>query len=134
MFQYPPEQNRSQDARCLNTSILYTKPVYNEKHLKNIMKLYNRKINPNFHNNRITKEDFWFISSSIILIDSVLRTGKNYDLQVFLKECKYVVKEKKMSEYITDDRAISSDSEREDLDEGISNEESFDEENFDKEN
>ena len=68
------------------------------------------------------------------MIDSVLRKGKSYDIQMFLKEHKYDVKEKKMSEYITDDRAISSDSEREDLDEGISNEESFDEENFDKEN
>ena len=53
---------------------------------------------------------------------------------MFLKECKYVVKEKTMSQYITEDRAISSDSEREDLDEVISNEESFYEENFDKEN
>ena len=29
---------------------------------------------------------------SVILIDSVYRTGKNYYLQVSLGECKYVVK------------------------------------------
>ena len=32
---------------------------------------------------------------SLILIDFVFRTGNNYNLQVFLEECKYVVKEKK---------------------------------------
>ena len=34
-----------------------------------------------------------FICLSVILIDSVFRTGKNYD-QVSLKECKYVNIEK----------------------------------------
>ena len=36
---------------------------------------------------------------------------------MFLEECKYVVKEKKMHDYITDDIEISSDSDREDSDE-----------------
>ena len=51
------------------------------------------------------------------MIDSVYRTGKNYYPQVFLEECKYVVKEKQTPEYITDDIEISSDnSDREDFD------------------
>ena len=45
---------------------------------------------------------------SVILIDSVYKTGKNYYPQLFLEECKYVVKEKKMPEYITDNIEISS--------------------------
>ena len=44
-------------------------------------------------------------------------TGKNYYSQVFLGECKYVVKEKKMPEYITDDFH------REESDEGNTNKE-----------
>ena len=32
---------------------------------------------------------------SVILIDSVYKKDKNYYPQVFLEECKYVVKEKK---------------------------------------
>ena len=32
---------------------------------------------------------------SVTLIDPVFRTGKNYYSQVFLEECKYVVKEKR---------------------------------------
>ena len=54
----------------------------------------------------------------VILIDSVFRPGKNYYPQVFLKECKYPAKEKKMPEYLTDNIQISSDA-----DEKISNEE-----------
>ena len=47
------------------------------------------------------------------MIDSVLRTGNNYYPQVLLEECQYIVKEKTMPEYITDDLQISDDSDRE---------------------
>ena len=49
------------------------------------------------------------------MFDSVFRTGKNYYPQVFLEECKYVVKEKKIPKYIIDDIEISSDTDRENL-------------------
>ena len=38
-------------------------------------------------------KSFQFISLSVILIGSVFRTGKNCYPQVFLEECKYVIKE-----------------------------------------
>ena len=60
---------------------------------------------------------------SVILINSVFRTCKNYYPQVFLEECKYVVKEIRMPKYITDDVQISSDEE-------ISDKESSDKENY----
>ena len=60
---------------------------------------------------------------------SFLEQGKIIILGCFLEECKYVVKEKKTPEYITDDIEVSSDSDREDSDEEISNEENSDEEN-----
>ena len=59
------------------------------------------------------------------MIDSIFRTGKNCYPQVFLEEYKYVVKEKKMPEYITDDIEISSDSDREDSDEENSDDENL---------
>ena len=40
------------------------------------------------------------------MIDSIFRTGKNYYHQVFLEECKYIVKEIKMPKYINDDKDI----------------------------
>ena len=82
--------------------------MYNEKYLKAKIKSYNGKINKNFHNNQVSqnevsqnkipKESSQFICLSLILIDSVFKTGKNYYPEVFLEECKYVVKEKKMPE------------------------------------
>ena len=113
--------------------------VHNEKYLKAKIKSYNGKINTNFHNNKIPKEDSQFICSSVILIDSAFRTGKNYCPYVFLEECKYIMKEKKIPQYINDDTEISSHSDREDSDEDnsdkeTSNNESCDEENSSEEN
>ena len=68
------------------------------------------------------------------MIDSVFRIGNNYYPQIFLEECKYVVKEKHMPVYITDDIKISSDCDREDPHEENSNEENYDEETFDEGN
>ena len=43
------------------------------------------------------------------MISSVYRKVENYHPQVLFEECKYVVKEKKMSKFITDNIEISSD-------------------------
>ena len=63
------------------------------------------------------------------LIDSVFRKGKNYYPQVFVEECKHVVKEKKMPKYITANIEVFSDTDRDISDEEISNEEKSDKEN-----
>ena len=83
--------------------------MFNENDLKAKIKSYNGKVNTNFHDNEIPKGS-QFLCLSVILIDSVFRTGKNYYLQVFSEECNYVAKEKKMPEYIYDELEISSDS------------------------
>ena len=46
------------------------------------MNYYNGKINTNSHNNKIPKEGSQFIFLSVVLIDSVFRTGKCYCHQV----------------------------------------------------
>ena len=51
--------------------------------LKAKIKSCNEKLNRNFHNNKIPKECSLFICLSVILIDSVFKTGKNYYPQVF---------------------------------------------------
>ena len=85
-------------------------PVYNKKSWRTKIKSYNGKINTNFQNNKIPKEDTWFICLSVVWIDSIFRAGKNCYPQVLLEECKYVMKAKKIHNYITDDVEISSDS------------------------
>ena len=115
-----------------------SEPVYNEKYLKANIKSYKGKINTNSHDNKIQKEGSQFIFLSVILIDSVFRTNKNYYPQVLLEEWKYIVEEKKIPRYIIDDIEISFDSDRENSDEENSDENSdekkFDEENSDEEN
>ena len=75
-------------------------PVYNKKYLKTIINLIIEKltqisINTNFHNDNIPRERSQCICLWVTWIDFVFRTGDNYYPQVFLEECKYVVKEKK---------------------------------------
>ena len=98
-----------------------SKPVYYEKYIKTKIKPYNGKINTNFQNNKIPREGSQFICFSVILINSVLRTSKNYYPQVFLEECKYAVKEKKIPRCIIDNIEFFSDSDRENYDEENSN-------------
>ena len=79
------------------------------------------------HSGKILKKGSQCIFLSVTLINSVFRKGKNYHCQVFLEECKYIVKEIKMPEYIADDIEIySNDSDGEDSDDS-------DEENSNKE-
>ena len=66
------------------------------------------------------------------MVDSVFRTVKNYYAQVFLKECKYVVKEKRIPNYIIDNMEISSDSRGENSDKETSDEENSDKNDSDE--
>ena len=61
------------------------------------------------------------------MIDSVVRTGKICYPQVYLDECKYVVKEINMPKYITDKVEVSSGEEN-------SSEKNSDRENSDEQN
>ena len=69
--------------------------------------------------------DFFFFSA--FLIDSHFRTAKSYYRQVFLEECKYAVKEKKIPKYIVDDIEFPSGSDEGNSDEDNTNEDNSDE-------
>ena len=71
----------------------------NKKYLKSKRRSYERKISTSFHDDRIPKKSFYWICLSVILINFVFKIGKNYYLLVFLEECKYIVKEKKITRY-----------------------------------
>ena len=87
-------------------------------------------LNTNFHIDKIPKQVCQCICLSVVLIDTVFRTGKNYFPQVHLEESKCVVKEKQMPDYIIIDIDIfSGDSYEENSDEESSNEGTSNEEN-----
>ena len=71
-----------------------SEPAYNEKYLKTEIEPYQGKINTNFHSDKTQKQGSQYICLSVIFIDSVHRTGKNCYPQVFLEECKYLLKKK----------------------------------------
>ena len=56
------------------------------------IKSYNGRINTNFHNNKLPIEGSQFVCLSVISTDSIFKTGKNYYPQIFLEECKCVIK------------------------------------------
>ena len=64
-------------SATLSKKLFESKPAYNEKYLKIKIKFYNRKMNTNFHNNKIPKECSKCICLSVILIDSVYTKDKN---------------------------------------------------------
>ena len=68
------------------------------------------------------------------MIDFVSITGKNYYPQVFLEECKSVIKEKKIPKHIIDGIETFSNSDRKNSDENISDEENCDEKKSAEEN
>ena len=67
-----------------------SKPVYNKKHLKNKVKACNGKINTNFHNIKIPKEDFQCICLLVLLMVSIYRKYKDYYPELFLEKYKHV--------------------------------------------
>ena len=62
--------------------------VYNEKYFESKIRFYDRKINTNFHDHGAPKDSFHCVCLSMVLIDSVFKTGKSYYTQVLLEECK----------------------------------------------
>ena len=61
----------------------------------------------------------------MVLNDSVFRIDRNYYPQVFLEECKCIVREKRIPKYIIGDMKISSgESDKEDSDKESSQENS----------
>ena len=77
-------------------------PLYNEKYLKTGKKSYEGKISTKMHSGNIPKEGSQYICLSVILIDSVYRSGKHYYPQLLLEEGKSVVKVKNISKHTTD--------------------------------
>ena len=101
-----------------------SEPVFKtEKYLKIKTKSYDGKTNTNFHDYSVPKEGSNCVCLSVPLIESIFMMGKNNSLQVFLKDCKYLVKENTMTKFIDDELKISSEDSEEVSDEKTSNKE-----------
>ena len=63
-----------------------SKPVYDNKYIKNNIKIYNNRINANF-----LEVNKYFAYLSAILLESAVKIDNDYYLQIFLEECKYAL-------------------------------------------
>ena len=84
---------------CINyihsiESELHCKPIYNKTFLKAKVNSYSDEAT-DLHSRKLPEEGSNYIFWLTILIGSALKKDENYYPQVFLKESKYIVKEKK---------------------------------------
>ena len=78
-------------------------PVYNDKYIKTKIKIYNNRITTNFQGNNIPKVNEYCTCLFVILLDSVVKIENDYCPQVFLTECKYTVKKKKIMNTVNEE-------------------------------
>ena len=64
-----------------------SEPVYgdNDKYIKTRIKMYEDKVNTNFHGKEVPKENASYDCLSLITLDSVIRVNKKYYPQILLK-------------------------------------------------
>ena len=102
-----------------------SEPVYgdNDKYIKIKIKLYGDKINTNFQDKKIPKENASYKCQSLTVLDSVIRANEKYYPQTLLGECKHEIKKNKMENLINDDLDPSSSDESDnESDDGSDNE------------
>ena len=76
---------------------LNSEPVYNDKYIRTKIKIYNDKIFTNSQYNKTPKDNKYCPHLSVILLDSIwVNSNKKYYLQIFLEECKYAIKDRKI--------------------------------------
>ena len=76
---------------------LNSEPVYNDKYIKTKIKIYNDKVYTNFQHSKMPKDNEYCACLSVILLDSIfINSNKGYYPQIFLEECKYAIKDRKI--------------------------------------
>ena len=78
----------------------HSKPAYDEKYIKAKVKTFSGVVNTVFSDDKIQNECIYYSSIAVINEDSVTRIDKRNYPQVYLKECKYEKKKKKMVKFI----------------------------------
>ena len=83
-------------------------PVYHEKYLKAKVNELIGVVNTNILNDELPGESVHYTCVACISIDPFMKIGKKNYRQVYLEQCKYSVKKKKIPEFI--DLELESDS------------------------
>ena len=94
--------------KSLNTRF-DSQPIYDDKYIKTKLKTFSDMINTLFSDNEIPKERNHYICIAAICIDSILKVGKKNYPQIYLQQCKYKIKRRKMVDFIDGEVDLSSD-------------------------
>ena len=78
----------------------HSMPAYDEKYIKAKIREFNGVIKTNFLGDESPKENEHYTCIACITIDSVMRMEKKNYPQVYLEECKYKIKETKMTKFL----------------------------------
>ena len=81
-------------------SKFYSQPIYDDKYIKIKVKTFSNMINTLFPGNAIPKERNHYVFIAAICIDSALIVDKKNYPQVYLEQCKYKIKERKLVNFI----------------------------------
>ena len=82
--------------------------MYNDKYIKTKIKIYSNRVYTNFQYNEIRKDNEYCTYLSVTLLDSIfVYSDKKYYTQIFLEECKYAMKKKKIINAIKEDLELS---------------------------
>ena len=76
--------------------------IHDDKYIKTKIKTFNSMINTLFLGDEIPKETTHYACIAAISIDSVLRVDKKNYPQVYLEQCKYKLKKRKLVDFIDD--------------------------------
>ena len=77
--------------------------MYDNKYTKTNIRIYNNRINTNFYGNKIPEDNECCTCLSVILLDYVVVVDKKYHRQIFLKDFKYLVKNKEIVSTINEE-------------------------------
>ena len=89
--------------------IFTSQPVYDEKYIKVKLKEFNGVLNTNFLGCEVQWGCVHYTCKACISIDSVMKMERKNYPQVYLEECKYKVKKKKMPEFMNAELNSNSD-------------------------
>ena len=82
--------------------------MYHDKYIKNKIKIYNDKVYTNFQHDKIPIDNRYRACLSVISLDSIfVNSNKEYYPQIFLEECKHVMKDRKIVNTINEDLKLS---------------------------
>ena len=88
----------------------YSEPVYEYKYLKAKVREFDGMIKTIFLDNNMPKINMHYTCIACITIDSALTVDKKNHPQIYLEECKYMVKETHMLKFINTELISDSES------------------------